>query len=679
MDAFEAEEFYDLSLVTDVAVSPSGDRVAFVADEFDRETDDRLSSLFVVPTDGSSDPHRLSRASEASAPTWSPDGAKLAFSATRERDRELAVNRESEDTEDDPADEEEPKPQIWSFDLERGGDARQLTDFEEGARGFDWGPNSERLVVAARDPTDDQREYLDSRRDDGPIVTERLQHKFDGQGWLDDVRTYLFVVDCETRDTERLDDAYVDGGAWEPAVGMAPAWSPEGDRIAFLSNRTERPDDNYVMDVYTVAPDGSDLRKVTDSDLTAAHLRWHPSGERLAFVGKDPDNWYAPEEVYVTAGGESTGYESWSGDLDRPVANAQWGDIAWACGDYEGESGDDNIVGAIGDEGLTRLARFRSSESPKRIFDAQGRDRTIEGFDMRGGTAAVVFSDPKAGKDVFAVDSKFGDSTQLTELNSETLAEKELPQTRRVTFESGDAEIEAVAYLPATFSPDEDDPLPLVASIHGGPVSYDAPTFDFEYSYFTGQGYAVLRVNYRGSSSYGQQFSECIRGEWGSHEPADVLAGVEELVERGWADPERLYATGFSYGGITTGYLVTQTDRFAAAAAEHGVYDFRSAFGTDDSHVWWENDYGVPWENPEAYDESSSITDLGDLSTPLLVTAGGEDWRCPPSQSEQLYVGAKKQDVPARLVVYPAEHHNIGDPDRAVHRLEQIAEWFETY
>ena len=158
-----------------------------------------------------------------------------------------------------------------------------------------------------------------------------------------------------------------------------------------------------------------------------------------------------------------------------------------------------------------------------------------------------------------------------------------------------------------------------------------------------------------------------------------MLAGVEELVERGWADPERCFATGFSYGGITTAYLVAASDRFAAAAAEHGIYDFRSSFGTDDCQVWWENDFGLPWENGQDYDASASITDVDEMDTPLLVTAGGEDWRCPPSQSEQLYVSLKKRGVPARLVVYPDEHHALDAPDRAVHRLEQLTEWFERH
>ncbi|NEU58316.1 S9 family peptidase [Halorussus sp. MSC15.2] len=721
-DPLELDDFYDLTLLTDLAVSPDGTRVAFVADEFDRAEDERRSSLFVVPADGSRDPHRLSRASDASAPAWSPDGSKLAFTAARDTDAEIEVTRspdgdgdpESADadteSEDDSRSEvdgdedagdgtedganDEPKPQVWAFDLELGGDARQLTDFEEGAEGFDWGPAGERLVVAARDPTDDQREYLKHRREeDGPVVTERLQHKFDGRGWLDEVTTYLFVVDYDTRETERLDDAY-GGGAREPATGLQPTWSPagvaasddssDGSRIAFLSNRTDRPDDNYVMDVYTVAPDGSDLRKLTDSDLTAGRLRWHPDGDQLAFVGGDPENWYRPSEVFVVEA-ETGASESWSGDLDRTVA--RYGRPSW--------DGDD-LLAAVGDEGLTRLARFREDGDPERTFGAQGRDRTVEGFDARGGTAAVVLSDPEDGKDLFTADLadvESGDDIELhdgagtgeaeprrlTALNDDLLADRHTPESRRFTFESDGDEVEAIAYFPDDFDPEDPSPRPLVASIHGGPISYDAPTFSFEHAYLTGQGYVVVRTNYRGSSSYGRTFSEQIRGEWGPRETADVLAAVEAAVERGWAAPGRCFATGFSYGGITTGYLVAESDRFAAAAAEHGVYDFRSAFGTDDSHVWWENDFGLPWENEEGYDAASSITDVGEVDTPLLVTAGGEDWRCPPSQSEQLYVSVKKQDVPARLVVYPDEHHNIGDPDRAIHRLRELCKWFERH
>ena len=186
--------------------------------------------------------------------------------------------------------------------------------------------------------------------------------------------------------------------------------------------------------------------------------------------------------------------------------------------------------------------------------------------------------------------------------------------------------------------------------------------------------------NYRGGTSYGREFASALVGAWGSVEVDDLVAAVESLVDRGWADPDRVFGRGFSYGGIAQGYLVTRTDVLTAAAPEHGVYDLRADYGTGDSHTWLDRDYGgPPWEVPEAYEASSSIADAGAIDTPVLVTAGGQDWRCPPTQSEQLYVAAKKQGVDAKLVVYPDEHHDIGDPDRAVHRLEQLEAWYETH
>ncbi|RBI62484.1 S9 family peptidase [halophilic archaeon] len=680
-DTFDLGDFYDLTLVEDVALSPSGDRLAFVADEFDRSEDDRRSSLFVVPTDGSREPYRLTRASDAGSPKWSPGGSKLAFVAAREEDAALAVrdDADEESTEEDGDESgtgaEEPQSQVWLFDLERGGDARQVTTREEGVREFDWGPEGDRVVVASRDPTDEQAEYLRERRDGGPVELERLQHKADGRGYLDDVTTYLFVVDVDTREERRLDDAR-GGGAYEPMTGMQPAWGD--DRIAFVANHGERPDDESAMDVFTVAPDGGDCRRLTDGDVVARGPRWSPDGDRLAFAAGTPTNWHVPDEVYVAerVGADDATYRSVSASLDRTIARD--GTVRW--------TDEETLVALVGDEGSTRLVRcFADGSDPERTFSAQGEYRTVRGFDLAGDAVALALTEPDAPTDCYALDAADLDADgaeprRLTASNETFVESHAMPACERVTYENDDGEaVEAIAYLPPEFDRDDPDERPLVVSIHGGPVSYDAPEFRFEYAYFADRGYVVLRPNYRGSSSYGRAFSESIRGDWGRREVDDVCSGVDHLVDRGWVDPERTFATGFSYGGITTGYLVTSTDRFAAAAAEHGIYDLRSSYGTDDAHKWWENDFGLPWEHPEAYDESSSITDVGDVDTPLLVTAGGEDWRCPPSQSEQLYVSVKKRGVPAKLVVYPDEHHAIGDPDRAVHRLETIADWFESH
>ncbi|MFC7141641.1 S9 family peptidase [Halosimplex aquaticum] len=700
MDELPADAIYDRTRPGELAVSPDGDRVAFAASEADSDEDERLQSVFVVPADGSRDPHRLTRASGAWNVEWSPDGSKLGVVMVRDEDIALRVGRDDAnadesdggsdtdgdgDGEEDDADGEngdgeshgnggdEPKPQVWVYDLELGGDARQVTDREKGVRDFDWGPEGERIVVSARDPTDEEREYLEQRREDGPIETERLQHKIDGQGWLDTVTTYLFVVDVESSEERRLDDAY-GGGILGGLAGLQPAWHPGGERIAFCSYQGDDPDDTYVQHVYLVDAETGDLDRLTEEGSSATAPTWSPDGERLSFLSRDPANWYAPIDVAV-ADVDAGEYSIVTDDLDRTMGIFGGGPV-WLD--------DDRLVTAIADEGWTRFAEIDADGGHRRVFDRQPRDETHRQFDADGGTVAVVRSHPAEGTDVYAMDAADLDAgsddpdprRRLTALDTDLLEEYDHPETARLTFESDDGtEIEGIAYHPPTFDPENPSPRPTLLWIHGGPMAYDQPQFDFEASFWTSRGYLVYEVNYRGSTSYGRDFCEALKGAWNTLEVEDLLAGTEDLVERGWADPDRLFVGGFSQGGVNTAYVLTRTDRFAAGLAEHGVYDLRSAFGTDDSHKWFEHDFGLPWENPEAYDAASSITDVHQIETPLLLTAGENDWRCPPTQSEQLYRSLRKRGVESKLVVYPDEHHNVGDPDRAVHRLETLDEW----
>ena len=720
------EALYEQTRVSDLALSPDGERVAYVVEEFDRDEDERRRSVCVVPADGSRDPHRLTRASDAHNPKWSPDGGQLGVLAARERDVELAVSETSEDDEDKGADgegsneseengasddeegsDEEPKPQVWVFDLELGGDARQVTDREEGVREFDWGSEGERIVVSARDPTDEQRTYLERRREGGPIETERLQHKFDSRGWLDAVKTYLFVVNVATREKRRLDDAY-GSGAFEPFVGLEPTWIDE--EIAFLSNRTDRPDDSAAMDLYLVDESGGEATRITDGELSVGRIEPAPaaSDARLAFAAGEPENPCVPTQVYAWDGGS---YRSLTADLDRTLTRET--SLRWID--------EETLVTTIADEAHTRFCRVGTDGETERIEAGVSDDASIAAFDYRSGTVAVARSHPTAGLDVYTTaldaldtgeregeagseggnersersgraDERETELRRVTALNDDFIEEHATPECQRVSYENGGTEIDAICYVPPGFDPDDFgsgdadtdeggdvEPHPLVVSIHGGPISYDVPEWRFEYSVLASRGYIVLCPNYRGGSSYGQAFAETLYGQWGTVEVADVVRGIEALVERGWADPDRVFGRGFSYGGITQGYLVTQTDVLAAAAPEHGIYDLRSAFGTDDTHVRMESEFGLPWEERERFEAASSITQAGNIDTPLLVMAGGEDWRCPPSQSEQLYVSARKQGVPAKLVVYPDEHHDIGDPDRAIHRLRELTAWYERH
>lgn len=644
----ETDALYDLTIPSSIAVSPDGNRVAFVAHEFQNDGETRYKSLFVVPADGSSTPHRVSRLSDVDTPRWRPDGDAIGVLTTREPS--VPRRRDGEDAGDGPT------RQVWEFDIARGGDPRQVTSLPTGVDDFDWGPIGKRLVVAGADPDADES-------DGYPKETDRLQYKHLG-GWVDDRRTLLHVVDAESGERETLNGTYA-AGVMASSTGLAPRWRPDGEEVAFLTNRTDDPDRSRRMNVYRVALRDGTTRRVSDGDVLASTPRWDPTGSRLVYLAGSPENPYRPDEIRLAEAGRT---RTVLPDLDYTVRDVRWVDERRLAA----------LVGRDGETVVTLAHVGETATADELVWlDRVGRQAISGRFDAASGTVAACLSATTDPPEVYRL-SETADPTRLSEVNGEYLDAEREPVTRRVAVETGDAVVDAQVAFPPGYDPVEGSPLPVVTLIHGGPTTYDSPRFDFETLFWTTREYALLRVNYRGSTSFGREFAEALRGAWNGREVEDVLASVDELVDRGWADPERLFVTGHSQGGIVTAYLLTRTDRFTAAATEGGIYDFRAAFGAGDMHSWYAAEFGTPWEHPEAYDDISSITDVKRIETPTMVLACEFDNRCPTSQAEQLYVGLKRCDVPTRLVVYD-ESHFLAKPTNVTHRLTTLAEWFEMH
>lgn len=659
--AVSATELYDQERLVDLTMSPDGTKIGYVEEEFDPVADERRSSVFVAPTDGSKPPFRATRVGDCRSPQWSPTGDRLAFITSRQRDAELCVGS-------DCVRERGSSAQVWMLDLDRGGDARQLTTVPGGVRSFDWAPDGERVVVCAPDDEVDARS--EAHGQSSPVVSDRFDYKTEETGWRRRA-SCLYVVDVDSRRTRKLPEAR-GGGASEPSLGLQPSWHPTEDCIAFVTNLGDDAQWSHALGVYRIDADGGRPERLLAPRLKPSNLAWRPDGEELAFVADAPDDPHRPTAAWIIDGERTRQRVA---DAKR-FPTSERASIHWET--------NRSLLGVVRDGGRTNLARFRSDDGSAEVVWDDSETRSIGQFAYANGRFAVTLSSPSAGIDVFRgtlgpSERTASDLRRLTDANRAFVDEHPMPTFETLRFEQDGHSVEAFVYLPRDFDPDSPDRRPVVVSPHGGPVASDVPQYHFDSVYWTTRGYVVLRVNYRGSSSYGREFSSAIEGEWGSKDVDDVLEAIDRLVERGWADPDRIFGQGFSYGAVLLSFALADSDRFAATVLEHGNYDYRSCYGTSDLGPYLEANFGVPWDAPEAYENVSPMRAVGEVDAPTLVMAGGTDFRAPAGQSEQFYSALKRRGVPTELVVYPSEGHTVSNPDRAVDRLKRISAWFDEH
>jgi dipeptidyl aminopeptidase/acylaminoacyl peptidase len=636
----EIEDQYRIKRVGGPQVSPDGEWVAYTVNTTVLEKDQSKTQIWMVSTQGG-DPFPISMSGESvSGPKWSPDGKYLSFTASRG---------------------EGARSQVWIMDR-RGGEAQPLTDVEQGVGGYEWSPDASRLLLTVRD-ADTTKASGESNTTREPWVITRLQTKRDGGGYLTDTRkTHFYVFDVKAKKLTQITS-----GKWDEGSG---AWSPDGSKIAFSSNRTEDPDGNTNSDVWVVSANNTDkggtLVRITDFQGSDGGPAWSPDGKWIAYTtGLNDPQFSAFETTHlaIRASDGSGTRRILTEELDRSVRSLKF------TPDGQG------ILATVSDEGDGHVVRIDVETGA--VTRLIAGDISASGYSLGpDGLLATSISQPHFPGEIFI--QQGDERTQLTHVNDSLLSAIELAEVQNIHFNSPDGTvIEGWVFFPPGFQ--EGQRYPTLLRIHGGPNGMYGVGFNNEAQILAAQGYLVLITNPRGSSGYGREFGFALWQKWGIPDFDDVMAGVDYVIDQGWADADRLGVGGWSYGGILTNYVITKTDRFKGAISGASMGLLVANFGHDHYQLGNEREWGNPWENRQLWEDLSPWNDIGNVTTPTMFMGGESDWNVPILNSEQLYQALKRRGIDTRLVVYPGQPHGLRIPSYNVHRYNEYITWYNRF
>jgi dipeptidyl aminopeptidase/acylaminoacyl peptidase len=644
--AVTIDDYFQIRDVTQPEVSPDGQWVAYAVRTRMLKEDKNEQRLWMVSTHGGDSIPMTAEGVSSSHPRWSPDGKYLAFLSSRNQG----------------------KSQVWLLNR-LGGEAVQLTETVQGVNDFEWSPDSTRLVLILHDPKpedaetakDKDKEKPTKPKTPPPLVIDRLQFKEDVVGYLDRHRDHLYVFDVATKKvTQATSGDYDDND---------PAWSPDGKWIAFTSNRsTPDPDRNYNTDIWIVAADNTDkgthLTRVTSNlgaDRTPA---WSPDGKWIAFVSQTDVKAmiYATHHLAIapSSGGEAKVLTS---AFDRSVRRPRFSS--------DGRS----IYFIAEDDGTQNLCRIAVTGGE--IARPIGGRLNVASYSLgKDGAIAAQIGMTDRPDEIYL--SSGNDLTRLTKTNDALISQLRLSKVEYVHFKSKDGTpVSGYLYKPLDYAPGKK--VPTLLNPHGGPVGQYSASFYHLAELYAANGYAVLLPNPRGSSGYGQTFCEAIFADWGNKDYQDDMAMVDYALAQGIADPDKLGVGGWSYGGMSTDFIIAQTTRFKAAISGAGIALLPSTYGHDRYIRDYESELGPPWENKAVWEKISPFYRVKNITTPTLFMGGEVDWNVPVLGSEQMYQAMKSLGRSTELVVYPGEYHGFTTPSHIKDRLERYLAWYAHY
>lgn len=676
--AMTFEDVLALKSVSDAQVSPDGKWVAYVVTSADMKENANDADVWLVSASGGEPVRLTTNKKNDNQPRWSPDSKRIAFVSSREE-----------------------KPQIFLISP-FGGEAEKLTDSKSGVQSFQWSPDGNRIAyVAPQEPTPGEEKKLKDK-DDAQVIDKNFK------------LARIWVIDVTTKKAVELVKGEYNAGD--------PQWSPDGRLVAFVTKPTPKADDGILSDIWVIDVTGaasaevvalqkklgelpetlaslevkygpnyfrimevqgqivavqrevaqkSGLRKLTDNDGPDSSPRWAPNGKQIAYLSRDLKT--------AEVGQLRLTLIAVDGGTPRTLAPSfeyQPGAAKWSA---DGQTIYFNSAVRTTSQLFSVPA---SGGEPRQLSNIKGVIGQTT-FSRDGSVSAFTKSDTQHADDVYVSKTlPIAEPIKLTDHNPQ-VREFALGSSEVISWKSKDGmEIEGIVIYPAGYQ--QGKRYPTVALIHGGPSGVWTQSFPGSWGNFghvwAAQGWVVFYPNVRGSSAYGEKFLASNVRDWGGGDYRDIQTGLDNLIAKGIADPDKLGQAGWSYGGYMTAWTLTQTNRFKAVMVGAGLTNMYSMYSTNDLQRTLEAYFGAqPWDDVEAYRRASAMTFIKQAKTPTLILHGGSDTRVPPSQAQELYMGLRKNGVPVEMVLFPREPHGLQEPRHRLDKMRREYAWFSKY
>lgn len=639
-DRLNLDLYLELETVSEPQLSPDGRQIVYTRGWIDKLNDRRESSLWIMNADGT----RNRFLAKGSGARWSPNGDRIAYIS-----------------------QGEPKgSQVFVRWMDAEGATSQITRVDHAPSTLAWSPDGNQLsfTMLVEDRNTWQikmpKAPAGAKWTEAPRIVERLNYRRDRSGFIDTGNRHIFVVPATGGTPRQLTSGNFDHNGSE--------WTPDGRSILFSGFRDEKTEYQWrESEIYAVEVADGAIRQLTKRRGPDNNPVVSPDGKHIAYTGYDwtTDTWVDSKIYLMNVDGSNP--RLISGDWDRAPSELRW------SGDGVG------LYFTAQDKGTQNLYYLPVGAGKVRPVTSGTHILAITDMSSKGTAVGTLTSFQKPG-DIVTLDvNSPGAIKQLTAVNEDILAGRKLGEVNEIWYTSADGmKIQGWYITPPEFDPSRKYPMQL--HIHGGPHSMYGVGFNYGWQEHAANGYVILYTNPRGSTGYGSAFGNAIKNAYPGKDYDDLMAGVDALLAKGFIDPENLFVTGCSGGGVLTAWIVGHTDRFAAASANCPVVDWLSFVGTTDGASWYYNFAKLPWEDPSEHIKRSPLTYVGNVKTPTMLMTGVNDLRTPMPQTEQFYSALKFRNVPAAMIRFNDEWHGTTSvPSNFLRTQLYLRQWFEKH